>query len=127
MRKLVVNTLAAVLLGVSLSAATLADKHEGKDRQKTITFNEDVFVGDTLVKKGTYRVRFDAKAGQVSILSDGEVVATVKADVQVRDQESPYHVAGYTQTERGRVLSTLRFSGDRREVVLGENANRQAE
>jgi hypothetical protein len=127
MRKLVVNTLTAVLLGLSLSATALADKHQGKDRQKTVTFNEDVLVGDTLVKRGTYRVRFDATAGRVSIQNDREVVAAVRADVQMRSEKSPHHVASFTQTDRGRVLSALRFSGDRREVLLGETASRSAE
>jgi hypothetical protein len=46
---------------------------------KNVTFQEDLTVGDTLVKKGDYKVTFDDQAQELKVLKGGKVVAQTTA------------------------------------------------
>lgn len=115
MKRFGISIAAVLLVCLSLAATSVV---EAKNRKKTITFNEDVLVNDTLVKKGTYEVKFDAASNTVSVLKNGDVMATAKADVKPTERKAPYNSASFTQTEKGRVLSALAFEGDKRLILV---------
>lgn len=115
MKRFGISIAAAFLVCLSLAATFVV---EAKNRKKTITFNEDVLVNDTLVKKGTYEVKFDAASNRVSVLQDGELIVTAKADVKLTERKAPYNSASFTQTEKGQVLSALTFEGDKRLILV---------
>ena len=62
----------ALALCALLNVAALAG-----GKSKRVTFNEDVKVGDTTIKKGSYRVAFDEKSNELVISdNDGVIVKT---------------------------------------------------
>jgi hypothetical protein len=117
------SLIVSLLLCLGLMATALANE---KNRRKTIHLAEDVLINDTLVRKGTYEVRFDARAGEVSFLKDGDVVMKTKATVELRETKAPYNSASFTTTEKGRALTSLTFQGDRRVVMPGEGNSKSA-
>lgn len=48
-------------------------------KSKKVTFTEDIRVGETVVKKGSYKVTFDEQTNVLTINRDKEVVAKVSA------------------------------------------------
>jgi hypothetical protein len=114
MRKLGISLMATLLLCGAVALTAVG----AKDRKKTINFTEDVLVKGTLLKKGTYEVRFDSANSQVMILKDGDVVATSKVDVQMMEHKAPYNSAGFKDTDKGKLLTTLTFQGDNRVLVF---------
>jgi hypothetical protein len=114
MRKLGMNLMASVVICAAALTAV-----EAKDRKKTVTLAESVLVNGTTVEKGEYEIRFNSETSEVTFLRDGDAVLTAKADVQMRENKAPYNTLSFKQTERGRLLESLTFQGDRRVLVLG--------
>jgi hypothetical protein len=123
MRKFTVSIAAALLLCLSLVATALANE---KNLRKTLTLTEDVMVNDKLIKKGEYRVRFDAKTEEVTLSKDGEVVLTTKATVEVRPEKARYNSASFRSTEKGKLLNGFTFAGDQRVIVLSDVSDASA-
>jgi len=69
-------------------------------KTKSVTFDKDVKVGGTLVKKGTYKVNFDEETKELSILSGKDVVAKSTAQSEERKSVSK-HVPTYTSIKDG--------------------------
>lgn len=115
MRKMTVSIVAALLLCLSLVGTALANE---KNLKKTLTLSEDVMVNGTLIKKGEYRVVFNAKTEEVTLSKDGDVVFTGKATVDLRPEKARYNSATFKTTEKGKVLDGFTFAGDRRAILL---------
>ena len=117
-------TLAALAMFFVMTAATgLAN---GKDREKEVRYTEDVMLNGTLLKAGTYMVKFDAKTNEVTFRRDGKVVAKTKAAVQVNENKAPYNSTSFVNTDKGKMISSLTFSGDRRTLLLNETGTAPA-
>lgn len=120
MRKNNIMLLLALLLCAIVAGTSLASE---KNLRKTMTLTEDVMVGETVIKKGTYKVRFDAKTSEVSILDeDNDPVVQVKASVQTSENKARYNSVSFTQKAEGKLLSSLTFAGDKRRIVFGDAA-----
>ena len=118
MRKLAMSLMAVALMAVTVSLA------EAKDRSKTINFLEDVKVNGTLVKKGEYDVKFDADTNEISILRNGNVVATAKVEVKPTEKKMQYNSAGFVDSQDGKLLTSITFQGDRR-ILMVNSVNGQ--
>lgn len=123
MRKFAVSITAALLLCLSLVGTALANE---KNMKKTLTLTEDVKVNNTLIKKGEYRVMFNAKTEEVTLSQDGDVVFTGKATVETRPEKARYNSASFKSTDNGKVLNAFTFAGDRRAIVLSDATNTTA-
>ena len=123
MRKITVSITAALLLCLSLVGTALANE---KNLKKTLTLSEDVMINKTLVKKGEYRVMFNAKTEEVTLSQDGDVVFRGQARVEVRPDKARYNSASFKSTDKGKVLNGFTFAGDRRAIVLSEATNNTA-
>ncbi|MBL8191680.1 MAG: hypothetical protein JNK38_26915 [Acidobacteria bacterium] len=117
MRKLGFNLLVVLTLCVGLMGTALAN---GKNLKKTVTLDKDVLVNGTLVKKGTYQIKFDASQSLLMIENGKDAVATAKVNVKQASKKAQYNSLGYTSTEKGELLTTVTFSGDNRVLHLGE-------
>ena len=103
----------ALLLGVFASASTFAKVHKG-----TITLNWDTKVGEVLVKKGTYKVRFDDETSELSILNGKKIIAKSLAQLEPRTGKFrgiEYIVKAENDERR---LTNIAFSGSDQTVVL---------
>ena len=120
MKKLGISLVVAFALCLGLLGTALAN---GKDKKKTVTLDQDVVVSNQMLKRGTYELKFDASDSQVMILKDSDVVATVKVTVKEADKKSLYNSLAFTQTEKGKVLTSITFQGDKRVLHLNVMQN----
>jgi hypothetical protein len=90
-------------------------------KSKNVTFNQDIKVGDTLVKKGTYVVTFDEKTNELTIRSNNKIVA--KTTGRIEEHKSANAVAYLTakDKESNLMLSGVKMGGSL-VVVGGETA-----
>ena len=56
----------------------------GKAKKESVTFVSDVTVNGTLIKAGTYDLRFDDQSGKLEIMKDSRVLATSPVHVEKR-------------------------------------------
>lgn len=95
-----------------------------KNLKKTLTIKEPVVLMDTLLEKGTYQIKFDAKSGEVHVIKDGDVVAKAKGNVEMRNKKANYDSVSYKTDGGKKVLTGLTFAGDRRNILI-ESSNNQ--
>ena len=75
--KLMVSRMVAILMvGALTGVVAFAKVHKQK-----VTFDNDIKVNGTLVKKGTYDVKFNDESGQLSIEKNGKTVAQAMARI----------------------------------------------
>lgn len=112
MKRLIGRSTIALLVCALMSSMALADVIN-----KDVTFSEDVKINNTLVKKGTYKMRFDAEKGELSIANGKTTVATCGARVEKRDNKSLHTVIG-TKGD-ARELRSITFRGENQSFVVG--------
>jgi hypothetical protein len=78
-------------------------------KNKSVTFDKDVKVGGTLVKKGTYTVNFDEQTKELAIISGKGVVAKSTAQLQERKAASKYATTytSYRETDGSNLLLSV--------------------
>jgi hypothetical protein len=96
MRQYLLRIALTLALCALLASAALAG-----GRSKTVTFDQDMTVGGTLLKRGTYKVTFDDRTNELTFKRGGKVVAKAAA-----------HLAAYTGNSRNPPLYSARREGD---------------
>lgn len=120
MKKLGINLIALTffcltLVGINNVAAVADDMKY----HQTATFNEDVFVSNTILKKGKYRITFYADTGEVKFAKEnGDVVLIAKAAVETMEKDAEYDQTQTSKMDRGQVLTKLVFEGHTKYAVL---------
>ncbi len=117
MKKITAGLMAVSLLCL-LSLGILAQE---KNLKEKFTFDDDFLVNTTLVKKGTYLVRYDSDTNEVSIMDRDEVVARAKATVTTHDKKFGQDAIVTITTPTGRKLTGLRLGGQREEITISDN------
>ena len=113
-----INRVAVALLIASLaSVAAFAKTHREK-----VTFIDDIKVNGTLVKKGSYDLKFDDKTGEVTILKNGKVVARANSTMESRPTKARRFEWRYSGEGSTAELTHVTFSGSARNVVLNSAA-----
>jgi hypothetical protein len=121
MRKLTVS-LVAVLFLCALSVGVLA-RDDDKVLKEHFEFTSDVMVGNTLVKKGFYLVKYNTETGMVKVVDesdDKKVIATAKATIKTNDKDFEKDEILTKSTSNGQVLTGLRLGGKKEELTLTE-------
>ena len=115
--KSIVNRMVVVLMvGALTSVAAFAKVHK-----HTVTFDNDTKVNDTVVKKGTYQVKFDDESGQLSIVKNGKVVAQAMARIEARSRKASDFVLRSQGEGEGRQLIGVTFGGSDKDVVISNS------
>lgn len=83
MKSLAKRVIVTFLLVTAVSAAALA-----KTNMATVSFSSDTRIGETLVKKGTYEVKFNEESGELSVVKTGKVIAKTTARLEKRDRKA---------------------------------------
>jgi len=113
MKSIVNRIVVVVMVGALMSVAAFA-----KTQKHTVTFENDIKVNGTVVKKGTYEIKFDDETGQLSINKNGKTVAQTMAKLEARAKKANgfqlRSVGEGDQTE----LVGLTFSGSDKDVVV---------
>ena len=112
--KSIVNRMVAVLMvGALASVAAFAKVHK-----HTVTFDSDIKVNDTLVKKGTYQVKFDDETGQLSIIQNGKTVAQSMTRIESRAKKANDFVLRSVTNGDEQQMIGVTFGGSDKDVLL---------
>ena len=112
--KSIMNRMVVVLVvGALTSVVALA-----KVLKHRVTFDNDIKVNGTLVKKGTYDVKFDDETGQLSIAKNGKVVAQAMAKLEPRSKKADDFQLRSSGTGDDTQLVGVTFGGQDKDVVI---------
>ena len=113
MKSIMSRMLVVLMVGALTSVAALAKTHKHK-----VTFEEDIKVNGTVVKRGTYDVKFDDETNQLSILKNGKVVAQAMARLESRDKKANDFQLRSTNQDNEQKLTGVTFGGSDKDVVI---------
>ena len=91
-----------------------------KTKKKTVEFTQDVTVNGTVLKAGTYDVKFNEETGELSVIKDGKVKATTTAHLEARSNEAKDTAVIIANT--GGAVAEFRgitFGGSNQNVIVG--------
>ena len=115
--KSIVNRMVVVLMVAALtSVAALAKTHKQK-----VTFESDIKVNGTLVKKGTYEVKFNDETGQLAITRHGKTIAEAMARVEPRSKKANDFQLRSTASGNETQLIGVTFGGSDKDVVISNS------
>jgi hypothetical protein len=115
MKSIMSRMLVVLMVGALTSVAALAKVHKQR-----VTFDEDIKVNDTVVKKGTYEVKFDDETNQLSIVKNGKVVAQAMARLESREKKANDFQLRSTNKDNEQKLTGVTFGGSDKDVVITE-------
>lgn len=113
MKSIMNRTLVVLMVGALTSVVALA-----KVEKHRVTFDNDIKVNGTVVKKGTYDVKFDDETGQLTIAKNGKVVAQAMAKLESRAKKANDFQLRSTGTGNERQLTGVTFGGSDKDIVI---------
>jgi Protein of unknown function (DUF2911) len=113
--KSIINRMVVALVVLALSSlAVLAD-----GKSKNVTFNDDVTVNGTLVKRGTYKVTFDEQSNELSIERYNKTIAKTSARAEKREKRAERTEVNTRKNNKTVELSSIAFGGEDQNIVVG--------
>lgn len=117
--KSILNRIVVVLVVGALSSVVAL----AKVQKHKVTFSSDIKINNTLVKKGTYDLKFDDETGQFSVLKNGKVVAQSMAKLEQREKKaSDFRLRSSGSGDDTQLLG-IQFGGSDKEVVISNSGN----
>ena len=113
-KQFICAALATALAALSVGTAS------AKVKTRRLTFGSDFWLGDTLVKKGTYNVSYDDKTNEVSIADRQNTIAKAPARAEKREHAASVWDVTLAPKGDGQALVRLAFPGDKQALVVGE-------
>ena len=116
MKSMVTRMLAVLMVGALTGVVALA-----KVQRARVTFDTDIKVNGTLVKKGTYDVKFDDQTSQLSIIKNGKVVAEATTRLEARSKKAnDFQIRSVTNGNELQ-LAGVTFGGSDKDVMIANN------
>ena len=116
MKSMVNKMLAVLMVGALTSVVAFA-----KVQKQRVTFENDIKVNGTLVKKGTYEVKFDDQTGQLAIIKNGKVVAEANTKQEQRAKKASDFQVRSTVNGNETQLTGVTFGGSDKDVMIANN------
>jgi hypothetical protein len=117
--KSILNRIAVVLVVGALSSVVAL----AKVQKHKVTFASDIKINNTLVKKGTYDLKFDDETGQFTVSKGNKVVAQSMAKLEQRDKKaSDFRLRSGGSGDDTQLLGVT-FGGSDKEVVLANGGS----
>ena len=113
MKSIVSKVMAVLMVGALTGVVAFAKVHKQK-----VTFESDIKVNGTLVKKGTYDVKFDDESGQLSIEKNGKTVAQAMAKLEAREKKANDFQLRSTVNGDETNLTGITFGGSDKNIVI---------
>jgi hypothetical protein len=113
MKSIVNRIVVVVMVGALASVAAF-----GKTHKQRVTFDTDMKVNGTLVKKGDYEVKFDDATGQLSINKNGKTVVQTTAKFEARPKKANGFQLRSIGNGEDHELVSLTFGGSNQDVVI---------
>ena len=113
MKSIVNRIVVVVMVGALTSVVALAKTHKHR-----VTFENDIKVNGTIVKKGSYEVKFDDETSQLTINKNGKTVAQSMAKLEARAKKAGgFQLRSVGEGENTELVG-LTFSGSDKDVVI---------
>jgi hypothetical protein len=113
MKSIVNRVLVVMMVGALTSVVAFA-----KTQRQRVTFDNDMKVNGTLVKKGTYDIKFDDETGQLSIVKNGKTVAQAMTRVEARVKKANDFQLRSTVNGDETQLVGVTFGGSDKDVLI---------
>ena len=113
MKSIVDRLVVVLVVGALTSVAAFA-----KVSKHRVTFENDIKVNGTVVKKGAYDVKFDDETGQLSIVKNGKVVAQAMAKLEPRTKKAGDFQLRSSGSGDNTELVGFTFGGSDKDVVI---------
>ncbi len=113
MKSIVSRMLVVMMVGALTSVIAFA-----KTQKHRVTFDNDMKVNGTLVKKGTYDIKFDEETGQLSIVKNGKTVAEATTRVEARVKKANDFQLRSTVNGDETQLVGVTFGGSDKDVLI---------
>jgi hypothetical protein len=113
MKSIVNRMLVVLMVGALTSVVALA-----KVQKHKVTFDSDIKVNGTLLKKGTYDVKFDDQTGQLSIAKNGKVVVQAMARLEPRAKKANDFQLRSVGNGDETQLTGVTFGGSDKDIVI---------
>ena len=117
MKSIVKRLVVVLVVGALTSIAAFAKVSKHK-----VTFENDIKLNGTVVKKGSYDVKFDDESGQLSIIKNGKVVAQAMARTEQRAKKADDFQLRSTGSGDESQLVGVTFGGSDKDVVVTNGA-----
>jgi len=105
-----------LVVGALSSVVALAKVHKHK-----VNFVSDIKINNTLVKKGTYDVKFDDQTGQFSISKNGKVVAQATGRLESRAKKASDFQLRSSGSGDSLQLLGVTFGGQDKDVMISNS------
>ena len=115
--KSIMNRMLVVLMVTALTSVVAL----AKVQKHKVTFEEDIKVNGTVVKKGTYEVKFDDQSGQFSILKNGKVIVETTAKTEQRAKKANDFQLRSTVNGNETQLVGVTFGGSDKDILISNN------
>jgi len=118
MKSMVSKIVAVLMVGALTGVVAFAKVHKQK-----VTFDNDIKVNGTLVKKGTYEVKFDDETGQLAIVKNGKTVAQAMAKLEQREKKANDFQLRSVSNGDELQLTGFTFGGSDKDVVISNTGS----
>ena len=116
MRSILSRFAVVLVVGALSSVVALAKVHKHK-----VNFVSDIKINNTLVKKGTYDVKFDDQTGQFSISKNGKVVAQAMGRLESRAKKASDFQLRSSGSGDSLQLLGVTFGGQDKDVMISNS------
>ena len=116
MKSILNRVMVVLLVGALTGVVALA-----KVQKEKVTFESDIKVNGTLVKKGTYEVKFNDETGQLAIVKNGKTVAEAMTKVEPRAKKANDFQLRSTVNGNETQLIGVTFGGSDKDIVLSNS------
>src|ERR1044072_6862751 len=113
MKSTVSRMVAILMVGALMGVVAFAKVHKQK-----VTFESDVKVNGTVVKKGNYDLKFDDETGQLTIAKNGKTVVQAMAKLEPREKKANDFQLRSTVNGEETQLTGVTFGGSDKDVVI---------
>lgn len=113
MKSMVSRMVAILMVGALTGVVAFAKVHKQR-----VTFENDIKVNGTLVKKGNYEVKFDDETGQLTIAKNGKTVVQAMAKVEAREKKANDFQLRSTVNGDETQLTGVTFGGSDKDIVI---------
>jgi hypothetical protein len=116
MKSLVNRVMVVLMVGALTGVVAMAKTHKHR-----VTFENDLKVNGTLVKKGDYEVKFDDETNQLSVIKNGKVVAQATARVEPREKKANDFQLRSSGAGDDFQLTGVTFGGSDKDVIISNS------
>ena len=113
MKSMVSKIMAVLMVGALTGVVAFAKVHKQR-----VTFENDIKVNGTLVKKGNYDLKFDDETGQLTIAKNGKTVVQAMAKVESREKKANDFQLRSTVNGDETQLTGVTFGGSDKDIVI---------